>query len=104
MAQQTIILITGANAGLGFEMVRALCSSDKVYEIVVAGRSLAKAKGAADAVMKEFQFTCSRLRPVQVDIEDDESIQRTFDEVHTRFGRLDALVNNAGMNLVEHCE
>ena len=104
MDQQTIILMTGANAGLGFEMIRALCSTDKVYEIVAAGRSLAKAKGAADAVMKEFPFTRSRLWPVQVDIEDDESIQHTFNEVHTRFGRLDALVNNAGMNLIEHCE
>ena len=96
MDQKTIVLVTGANTGLGFEMVRALCSSDKAYEILVGGRSLVKAEEAANAVMKEFSSTGSTVWPMQIDIEDDESIQAIFDEVQTRFGRLDALVNNAG--------
>ena len=101
MDPETIVLVTGANTGLGFEMIRALCSSEKSYELLVGGRSLIKAEQAVDAVMKEFPSTASRVWPVQIDIEDDESIQRVFDEVQTRFGRLDALVNNAGMNAGE---
>ena len=102
MDPKTIILITGANTGLGFEMVRTLCNSDKVYEIFVGGRSPVKAKEAVDVLTKEFTSTRSRLWPVQVDIEDDQSIQCAFDEVQSRFGRLDALVNNAGKKHVKH--
>lgn len=104
MDDKTIVLVTGANAGLGFEIIRALCSSEKAYEVLVGGRSLVKAQQAANAVMKDFPSTRSRVWPVQVDIEDDESIEGIFDEIRTRFGRLDALVNNAGMNAGEHRE
>ena len=97
MDHKLIVLVTGANTGLGFEMVRALCSSEKAYEVVLGGRSLVKADQAANAVMKEFPSTRSRVWPLQVDLEDDESIQRIYDQVQIRFGRLDALVNNAGM-------
>lgn len=104
MDHNFIVLVTGANTGLGFEMVRALCSSEKVYEVLVGGRSLVKAEEAANAVMKDFPSTRSRVWPVQVNIEDDESIQSIFEEVQTRFGRLEALVNNAGMNASEYQE
>ncbi|KAK4695031.1 hypothetical protein P7C71_g2642, partial [Lecanoromycetidae sp. Uapishka_2] len=96
MDHKIIVLVTGANTGLGFEMIRALCSSEKAYEVLVGGRSLVKAEQATNAVSKEIPSTRSRVWPVQVDIEDDESIQSVFDEVQTKFGRLDALVNNAG--------
>ena len=102
MDQRAVVLITGANTGLGFEMIRALCGSDKAYEILVGGRSLIKAEQATNSVTKDFPSTRSKLWPVQVDIEDDESIQRVFDHVQTKFGRLDALVNNAGENADEY--
>ena len=96
MDQNIIVLVTGANTGLGFEIVKGLCSSEKPYEIVVGGRSLIKAEQAADAIFKDFPSSRSKLWPMQIDIEDDESIQRIFDEVQTKFGKLDYLVNNAG--------
>ena len=104
MDQRAVVLITGANTGLGFEMTRALCGSDKSYEILVGGRSLVKAEQATNYVTRDFPSTRSKLWPVQVDIEDGESIQRVFDQVQTNFGRLDALVNNASENADEHCQ
>lgn len=97
MDQPTTVLVTGANTGLGFEIVKALYNAEGAYEVIVGGRSLVKAQEAANAIMKEFPSTRSKLWPMQIDIEDDESIQRIFDDVQTKFGRLDALVNNAGM-------
>lgn len=97
MDQPSIVLVTGANTGLGFEIVKTLYSSGRAYEILVGGRSLVKAEEAANAIMKEVPSTRSKIWPMQIDIEDDESIQRMFDDVQSKFGRLDTLVNNAGM-------
>lgn len=102
MDQPTIVLVTGANTGLGFEIVKALYSSGKAYEVLVGGRSLVKAEEAANAIKKEVPSTRSKIWPMQIDIEDDESIQRIFDDVQSKFGRLDALVNNAGMKTQQH--
>lgn len=96
--------MTGANTGLGLEMVRALSSSEKAYEVLLGRRSRVKAEQAANSVMKDFPSTRSRIWPVQVDIEDEETIQGIFEEVQTKFGRLDSLVNNAGMNPGEYRE
>lgn len=96
MGPQEVILVTGANTGLGFEIIRALYSSDKAYDILLGGRSLAKSQQAVESVQTEFPKSQSKLWPIQIDIEDDDSIQRAFDEVHNKFGRLDALINNAG--------
>lgn len=99
MAPKEVVLVTGANTGLGFQIIRALCGSNKAYEILLAGRSLEKAQQAAESVAEEFPSSSSEVWPIQIDLEDDDSVQRAFDEVQTKFGRLDALVNNAGAQL-----
>jgi NAD(P)-dependent dehydrogenase (short-subunit alcohol dehydrogenase family) len=91
-----VILVTGANTGLGFQIIRALCSSNQAYNILLGGRSLNKAGEAVKAASEEFPSSQSKLFPIQVDIEDDNSIEAAFKEVQTKFGQLDALVNNAG--------
>ncbi|CAI6075550.1 unnamed protein product [Clonostachys chloroleuca] len=91
-----IVLITGANTGLGYQMVRALCDSAQAYEILVGGRSIEKAKQAANDVLAEFPSTKSTPVAIQVDVESDDSIQAAFETVQSKYGRLDALVNNAG--------
>lgn len=91
-----VILITGANTGLGLEIVRALCSSHERYEILLAGRSYDKAIQAVADLAIAFPETKTKLQPIQVDIEDDDSIVAAFDTVKETYGRLDVLVNNAG--------
>ncbi|KAH8691015.1 hypothetical protein GQ44DRAFT_636604 [Phaeosphaeriaceae sp. PMI808] len=95
MASQ-VVLITGANTGIGFQIVRALCSSSHAYDVIVGGRSTDKVKNAISAAQKEFPDTKSKLSPIQVDIESDDSITKAFGEVKSKFGKLDVLVNNAG--------
>lgn len=94
-----VILITGANTGIGFEVVRALCNSEKSYEIILAGRSLAKVQEAISSAVAEFPSSSSKLSSLQVDVEYDSSIKNAFDEVQSKFGRVDSLINNAGMYL-----
>ncbi|KAJ4128311.1 hypothetical protein NW754_002303 [Fusarium falciforme] len=99
MDGKKIVLITGANTGLGYEIVRALAGSDKAYEILLGGRSIEKAQSAAESARAEFPNSQSSIRPVQIDIEDDKSIDALFNEVKGNYGKLDALINNAGVQL-----
>ncbi|KAL9621342.1 MAG: hypothetical protein Q9160_004233 [Pyrenula sp. 1 TL-2023] len=99
MAAQEIVLVTGANTGLGFEIIKAFCGSDKSYNIILGGRSIEKVQKAVETAKQEFPSSHSTLSPLQVDIESDESIQKAFEEVQTKSGRVDALINNAGTQL-----
>ncbi|KAH6718452.1 hypothetical protein BKA61DRAFT_717336 [Leptodontidium sp. MPI-SDFR-AT-0119] len=92
----TIVLITGANTGLGFETVKAFCQSETPYTILLGGRSIDKANAAAKTAQDEFPSSKSTIKSVQIDIEDDESITRAFEHVSTEYGRVDVLINNAG--------
>ncbi len=92
----TIILITGANTGLGLETVRSLLRSSHTYTILLGGRNLDKATAAAEEVKKEYTESKSTVVPVQVDIEDDGSIEKLRERVEKEFGKVDVLVNNAG--------
>lgn len=96
MASNPIVLITGANTGLGFETVRSLLQSPKAYTILLGGRSLDKANAAAQELQAEFPQTSSVINTIQVDIEDDDSIAKVYEHVSSEYGRVDILINNAG--------
>ncbi|KAM5357008.1 hypothetical protein ACJZ2D_016711 [Fusarium nematophilum] len=96
MSSNQILLITGANAGLGFQTVRSLCQSNKAYTILLSGRSLEKATTAVEKVSGEFPQTLSTIKALQLDIEDDDSINNAFNLISNDYGRLDILINNAG--------
>jgi len=96
MASNPIVLITGANTGLGFEIVKALLQSPKPYTILLGGRSLEKAKAATQQAQTEFPSSSSVINPVQIDIESDSSITNLVDQISAEYGRVDVLINNAG--------
>ena len=96
MSSNIIILITGANTGLGFETVKALCKSTQPYTILLGGRSPEKAEAAVREAQKEFPQSSSTLTAVEIDIEDDSSIARLSEQITQEYGHLDVLINNAG--------
>ncbi|KAL5048678.1 hypothetical protein BDW71DRAFT_177265 [Aspergillus fruticulosus] len=96
MADSKIVLITGANTGIGYQVVRALYSADKPYSVIVGARSLSKAQDAIRAIQTEFPASSNKLTPLVVDVESDESIEKAYAEVQGTFEKVDALVNNAG--------
>ncbi|KAL5353201.1 hypothetical protein ACLOAV_001234 [Pseudogymnoascus australis] len=96
MSSTPIILITGANTGIGFEVIKALLSSPDTYTILLGGRSFQKAEDAVRLAKALFPNSQSVLSAIQVDIEDDDSISKAFDEVSAKHGRVDVLINNAG--------
>lgn len=87
-----IALITGANGGLGLEAARQLAPLG--YTIILGARD--KAKGEAAAA----QLRASGLdaHAVQLEVSDEQSVANAAREVEERFGRLDVLINNAGIS------
>ncbi|RFU80747.1 nadp-binding [Trichoderma arundinaceum] len=90
------VLITGGNAGLGLEIVRALYQSQQTYYIFLGSRSLEKAQAAIDGIKCQQLKSSTIIQPIQIDVEDDLSISLALEEVEKKYGSLDILVNNAG--------
>lgn len=96
MASKQVVLITGANTGLGLEVVRALCKSSSAYDIVLGCRSASKGEEAAKSVQQETSNSASTIAIQQIDIASDDSIQNAVDATSSKYGKLDVLINNAG--------
>lgn len=97
MATRKIVLVTGGNNGIGYEAVKAFLQSTKPYHVLMGSRSLDKAKLAIETLQQECPQSANIVEPVQVDLTSDESIEKAFEQVKASPGRIDTLINNAGM-------
>jgi 3-oxoacyl-[acyl-carrier protein] reductase len=88
-----VVLVTGAASGLGKAAALAFAAHD-VGAVVVNYRGR---EAEAAAVVAEIQALGREAWAVQADIRDDAGVRRMVDAVGSRYGRLDVLVNNAGM-------
>ena len=89
-----VSLVTGANQGLGLETARRLAQLG--HHVVVAARSEDKAKAAAQSL-----GSAGLVEPLELDVTRPDHHQRAASFLAERHGRLDVLVNNAGVILGE---
>jgi NAD(P)-dependent dehydrogenase (short-subunit alcohol dehydrogenase family) len=90
-----IILVTGANKGIGFELVRQLAKLG--HQVILTSRDDAKGLEAQKKLKSEDLI----VSLVGLDITKEESIEQAFNQVKTDFGKLDVLINNAAVLLKE---
>ncbi len=83
----TVTLITGANKGLGYETARQLV--ERGHTVYVGARNVERGEAAAFQLGGQF---------VQLDVTNDESVEKALGVISEREGHLDVLVNNAGIS------
>ena len=86
--RDTVVLVTGASRGLGAAMALALAREGAT--VVAAARS-------KDSLAEVAAQGGGRISAVTVDMRDEESVKALVPEVISRHGRIDGLVNNAGI-------
>lgn len=84
-------VVTGANRGLGFEICRQLASHG--VRVILSARNEAKGKEAVENLKKEGLHVDFH----QLDITNKDSIRRLAGYIKERYGKLDILINNAGI-------
>ena len=88
-----VAVVTGGNGGIGLGMARGLASAGAT--IVVAARNRDK----SDKAVAELSSLGGRAVAIAVDVADEASVNALVRATVDRFGRLDVLVNNAGINI-----
>jgi NAD(P)-dependent dehydrogenase (short-subunit alcohol dehydrogenase family) len=88
MTDTTIALVTGANKGLGRETVRRL--AELGWTVLLGSRDADRGAAAAAELPGD-------VHAVAIDVTDDGSVAAAAKEIEERWGRLDVLVNNAGI-------
>ena len=86
------LLVTGASRGIGAAC--ALLAASRGYAVCINYHSDA---GAAEAVVAAIGQAGGQAFAHQADVADEASVVRMFATIDERFGRLDALINNAGI-------
>ena len=80
-----VILITGANRGIGFCIAQAIAQRTEQCCMLVASRNLSSAE---DAISK-FQDLKATFQPIALDVTNDESIKACLETIKISHGRLD---------------
>ena len=99
-----ITLITGGNTGIGLAIVKALLMAPMTGEqvILITSRRLERSAAAVKGLERDPTFSKSmeaghRIIPLQLDVDNDSSVQALVEQISRDYGKLDVLVNNAGM-------
>lgn len=90
--QSKVMLVTGASRGIGAAV--ALLAASRGYAVCV---NYHQRGDAADAVVKAIRAQGGQAMAVQADMAREEQILALFERVQETYGRLDALINNAGV-------
>src|SRR5579862_2362307 len=88
MHNRTVALVTGASKGIGLQIAKDLAAH--AFTVIVGSRNLEQGETAAKSVGAD-------ARVLQLDVTNQASIAAAAERIRNEFGRLDVLVNNAGI-------
>jgi 3-oxoacyl-[acyl-carrier protein] reductase len=89
--QGRVALVTGASQGIGFAIAQALAGAGA--RVVISARGEERLRQAAERLEQRG----GEVEAVPCDMRDAQAVERLVRAAHARWGRLDVLVNNAGV-------
>lgn len=87
-----VVLITGASRGIGKAVAMAFAQSG--YSVALTATTLAGAEATANEISKACSVTA---KPYECNVSQAGSVSSLFEAINKDFGRLDVLINNAGI-------
>jgi NAD(P)-dependent dehydrogenase (short-subunit alcohol dehydrogenase family) len=93
MHDKPVALVTGANKGIGLQIAKDLAAHG--FTVLIGSRELENGEAAAGSVEGD-------ARAVQLDVTDQASVAAAAQRIQSELGRLDVLVNNAGISHAEN--
>ena len=88
-----IVIITGANSGIGFEAARQMAAMGA--HVILACRNIERGRNALEMIKRQEPGSAVEL--MELDLASQSSIKRFSNEFINRYKRLDTLINNAGI-------
>jgi NAD(P)-dependent dehydrogenase (short-subunit alcohol dehydrogenase family) len=96
MTDTRITLVTGANQGVGLQLTKELVAHG--HTVYLGSRDLARGEQAAAGIAAVENASGGSAIPIQIDVTDVDSISAAAARIRAEQGRLDMLVNNAGIS------
>ncbi|KAL3481561.1 putative short-chain dehydrogenase [Aspergillus californicus] len=95
-ASRTLVLVTGATSGIGFELAAQLLAKGH-YQVLLGARSPTKGRAAVENLRARNLPGSGFIEMLHLDITDDTTIKAAAQHVQEAYGHLDILVNNAAV-------
>ncbi|GAB1421792.1 SDR family NAD(P)-dependent oxidoreductase [Anaerolineales bacterium] len=95
-----VIVITGANSGIGFEAARAFAQKGAI--VILACRNMQKAQEATTRILEDNPDAILDIMPL--DLAEQASVKAFSGAFHKKYDRLDILLNNAGIMAVPYAK
>ncbi|KAI1142736.1 NAD(P)-binding protein [Hypoxylon sp. FL0543] len=96
LPDKKIVLITGGNQGVGYETAKNLVLSSQDYHVILGSRDISRGKAAVKDI-QAVDGVKGTVSSTQIDVTDDRSVDAAAARLASEYGRLDVLVNNAGI-------
>lgn len=94
MGERKVILITGSSKGIGALLIKNFAL--KGFKVVL---NYSKSEKEASALFNEISAFSNGILKIKADVSDREQVKLMFDQVIEKFDKVDALINNAGLNI-----
>ncbi len=89
MNNKQVALVSGANKGIGLQIAKDLVA--KGFTVLIGSRQLENGETAANSIGKD-------AHALQLDVTDANSVTAAAEHIQREYGRLDVLINNAGIS------
>ena len=93
--ENKVVLITGSTRGIGNSIARLFLENSA--KVVICGSNIDNAKKAVESIKSDLNISDDNIMPVGLNMKDKESIKEVVESIINRFGKIDVLINNAGI-------